>query len=367
MVFTGWPWASWSFPLIWAQGVGPRGAATPSGPLVNPNALAPLALRRWFGSLTLCSPDSVPGLYPLFLWLAALGFLAFLVLLFQGPFSALRQLLDLSGHARVFRDATGRLRRSGRMLALTVGLTVLSWTGSQSLSFNAPQGREDQLQITRSRSLVELGFEQGALAALTPLRDVAGLGSNLPMLALAVVILFRATAENWGAGNPTPGMPRRERTSGWATVVWFCGGGYIVYRIIALAQASPDLPLGNCLMIEPAVIPLTMLVCDGILLAWVVTELRDAGFVRQEGAGFDVNAPLSLMPAASLACLAALPARYLATAVFLVFLYLPGAVRTAPGVGTVLRWQSIWGNADVQAAALAFCGIAGSVVWSGAV
>jgi hypothetical protein len=359
----GWAWASWPLPVFWAQAA--SSAATAPTPATNPSALAPLALRRWFGSLTLSSPESVPGMYGLYLWLVGLGVLALLVLMIQGPGTALSQAFDLAGHARIVGDASRRLRRAGRMLALTVGLTVLSWTGSQSLSYNDAQGREDQLLLSRSRSLGELGFEQGVLAALTPLRDVAGLGSNLPMLALAVVLLFRATAESWGGGQIIEGLPSKRRAPGWATVGWVCGTLFILYRLIALATpGSPDLPKGNCLMIESLVVPAIMLVADGVLLGWVLTELRNAGFVDPDGAAFDPCESVALMPGASLACLAALPARYVATAVFLVSFYIPSAVRSTPAVGGFLRWQSLWGVADLQVAALSLAGLAGAVAWT---
>src|SRR5262249_59385646 len=121
---------------------------------------------------------------------AGLGALLLLAVVAQGPGRALRQLLDVPGHVRVVSAGANRLRRAGRLLAVTIGLTVLSWTGSQSFTFKLDQGKDDLLLLTRSRSLAELATEQGVLAALTPLRDVAGLASNLPMLALAAVLLF---------------------------------------------------------------------------------------------------------------------------------------------------------------------------------
>ena len=53
--------------------------------------------------------------------------------------------------------------------------------------------------LTRSRSLGELAIEQGILAGLTPLRDVAGLGDNLPLLVCAVIVLFRVSFEPPGS------------------------------------------------------------------------------------------------------------------------------------------------------------------------
>ena len=47
-------------------------------------------------------------------------------------------------------------------------------------------------------------MEQGMFAAVTPLRDVAGLGDNLPLLIIAAIMLFRASFDlpGWGASQP---------------------------------------------------------------------------------------------------------------------------------------------------------------------
>ena len=56
-----------------------------------------------------------------------------LALGFQGPVRALRQFFDLAGHLRLVSAAFDRLRRAGRMVAVTIGATVIAWTVSQSL------------------------------------------------------------------------------------------------------------------------------------------------------------------------------------------------------------------------------------------
>lgn len=352
-------WTAWTLPVVWAQAAG-SGAG--SSAATTPNALAPLALRRWCGGQTLCSPESVPSLFGVWVWLAGLGALLLLVMAFQGPGGALRQLFDLPGHARLTAAAVRRCRRAGRMAAVVIGATVLSWTGSQSLSFQRPEGRDDMLLLTRTRGPGELAVEQGAFAALTPLRDVASLGGNLPLVVAATLVLFRTSADTWG-GPPVPGK-RRPRPSAWAPVCWCCGGLLVLYRLVSVGSGSADLPLGGCLMVEAVVVPAVMAICDGILLAWVLVEVRDAGSDHPDGAAFDPHAAVALMPGTVVACLLALPARYLATAVLLASYYLPSSAGSSP-VGTFLRWQLGRGLADVQGVALLAAGLAGAAAWGG--
>jgi hypothetical protein len=342
-------------PLVWAQ--------APAGGL-NPNSLAPLALRRWFAGLTLSSPQFIPSGHGLWAFLAALGLLLLAAFLIQGPIAAMRQLFDLSGHVLLVRDGVRRVWRAGRLVATAIALTVLSWTTAEAMVYNADSGRADLLLLTRARGLGELAIEQGVLAGLTPLRDVAGLGDNLALLILATIVVFRTSIEPQGSGEP-PGMGRvRPRARpGWTTLVWGLGALYALYRVVARAAGSVDLPLGGCLVVEAVLIPAAMLIVDGFLLAWILTELRQAGLETAGEERLDPLAAIALLPGAALACAVALPARYLATFVFLAQAHLPTSV-TATALGDYIRWQLGWGLTDVQAAALLSVGLVGVVAWS---
>ena len=129
------------------------------------------------------------------------GLLLVLALFFQGPLALLKQLFDLPGHVRLVRKATRRVWRAGRMVSIAIGFTVLSWTASQALVFIRDSGRRlDLILLTKSRRPGELALEQGILAGMTPLRDVAGLGDNLPLLIIAAIVVFRASLDlpGWG-------------------------------------------------------------------------------------------------------------------------------------------------------------------------
>jgi hypothetical protein len=221
--------------------------------------------------------------------------------------------------------------------------------------------------LTKSRALGELAAEQGVFAGLTPLRDVAGLGDNLPLLVIAAIMIFRSSIEIPGWGAPSPGVglavqPAPART-GWSTLIWGSASLYALYRIVARMAGSVDLPLGGCLVVEALVIPFLMVVCDGVLLAWLLTELRNAGLDYTGEDRLDVRQAIALMPGAALACALALPSRYVATFVVLGSAYLPTSAM-ATSLGNYIRWLGGWGLTDLQGAALLGLGLAGAVAWS---
>jgi hypothetical protein len=293
-----------------------------------------------------------------------LAVLLVVVVVAQGPVRALGQLFDIAGHIRLFRDSMRRIRRAGGVVAALIGFLVVSWTAAQSLVYYRESGRNDLLSLSRSRALGELAAEQGILAALTPLRDVTGLADNLPLLVVAVIMLFRASIEPQRSGEAGAMGGRGRAQPGWTTAAWGVGALYILYRIVARAAGSPELPYGNCLVIETILIPVAMATVDGLLLAWLLVEIRNAGI---DAAGEGRLAPLqavALMPAAVLGCVAALPARYVAAFVVLVNDHLPTSVQTT-ALGGYIRWQlGDWGLADLQAASLAVVGLVGMVAWT---
>jgi len=370
-----------AMPLLWAQAVGggatsPAGAGSASGQ-ANPAAMAMLAFRRWSSGLTLSSPQAVPSLDVVWPFLAGISLLLILAVVLQGPLRALKQLVDVPGHIALVRMATQRVWRAGRLVAAAITVTVVAWTGSQTLGFLADRtdrGKAELALLTRSRARLEMALEQGVLAGSTPLRDLAGLGDNLPLLIIAVYLVFRASSGLMPASGPFPGGPGLKSTysrltdrstgiSGWSTWIWGFGSLYILYRLVARASGSIDLPLGGCLIAEAVLVPLIMVICDGFLLGWVLTELRKAGFVDAGEDRFHPAAAFELMPAACLGCLLALPARYVGALVFLVQIHLPTSIGTTL-LGRYIRWQLGWGLIDLQAASLVVIGLVGVVAWS---
>ncbi len=359
------------FPPIWAQAGAPGGPGVPgapgapgSGPV---GSLLVIALRRWCGSLTL-SPPGAAGLvsYGALAWLIGLGLLLLVAILAQGPGTAIGQVFDVAGHSRLLGAALARFRRSGRLLGIAVSATVVAWTASQLFNYSVPSGRDDMLLLTKGRRLMDVALGQGGLAALTPLRDVVGLGLEIPLLIAAAVVLFQFSTDRWGTGvRPSLSVRRRSsRSSRWSTVGWGITAMAALYRFVGLLAGSGDLPLGGCLFPEAIVVPTLMTLSDGVIVAWVLVELRSAGMGSLDNETTDVGGGVLLIPAAALACFLAFPARYLAAAGVLTSYHLPPGPNGAAQVSAFIRWLLGWGLIDIQAGALVFAGIFGAVAWS---
>jgi hypothetical protein len=345
-------------PRVYAQ-------AQPAAP--NLNSMYFLALRRWCASMTLSSPQTIPSVHVLGAFAAGLCVLLVLAIAFQGPFAALKQVFDLLGHASLVRKAARRVWRASRMVSIAIGFTVVSWTASQAWVFTQESRKADLVMLTKSRGPGELAMEQGMFAAMTPLRDVTALADNLPLLIIAAIIVFRSSFELPGWGAPQPGHEADPSgagaRAGWSTLIWGCAALYALYRIVSRMAGNIDLPLGGCLVAEVVIVPVLMIVSDGLLLAWLLTELRNAGRDDTGGDRLDTRQAIALMPAAALACAVAMPARYVATFILLGQAYLRTSA-SATSVGDYVRWQLGWGLTDLQAAALVGIGLAGTVAWS---
>jgi hypothetical protein len=338
--------------LFWAQVTAP-----------NPDAFPLLALRRWYGSLSLSSPVPAAGRVPLYLWLGALGLALILAILIQGPGRALRQLLDLPGHGRLLSSSLIRLRGAARSVAILICVVVLAWTVGQFAHYDAPARLEDLIVFVSGRPTPEIALEQGLLAALVPLRDVLGLGDYLILMIVLTVRVFKLAADRWsGFDDPfadIQGPPARG-----VSLCWIAGWLYIMYRLGSLlAYDRADLPLDLGFFPEVVVVPVLMLLADAMLLAMLLVELRAAGLEDDVSGPVDVRAMVTLWPAAILACAVAIPARYIAAGAWLFAVDLPVWTSSVRGV---LSWLMLgWGLATIQAVVLGLVGVVGVVAWSG--
>ncbi|WP_435021230.1 hypothetical protein TA3x_002261 [Tundrisphaera sp. TA3] len=328
--------------------------------------IAILAIRRWCGGLTLSPPEPVPGLVSpgLWAWLAGLGALLTVAAALQGPGRAFLQMIDLAGLARLLSDAVERLRKAARMVVAVVAMTVVTWTAGQAVSYNKPQGLDEVRLLTRGYSRVDVALGQGVLAAVTPLRDIQALGMMIPVLAAAVIILFRFNFDSWGTGIRPP-REIRERASRWSMLGWAGTAVYLLYyRVIAAMAGQGGMPVGGWLVVEVVVAPALMALATGVVLAWVLAELRGVGVDGSSGEAMDVLGSVLLFPAAILASLLTFPAAYLAMSTLLVSAYAPPDTAVGKALAPSIRWALGWGLAEIQAFGLAWVGLLGAVAWS---
>jgi hypothetical protein len=172
-------------------------------------------------------------------------------------------------------------------------------------------------------------------------------------------MVFKLSADRWVTSEEDPLKPRPP-LPGWTTLCWGCTWLYAMYRFASLVVDTGGLPLGGCLFVEAGIIPFLMLVSDGLLLAWVLVELRSAGLGDIGAEGIDARGAIALLPAAAFACLLALPARYVATADWLLLEDIPSLKSSAWLRPFVRGWGLVW----LQSAAVIGAGFAGAVAWS---
>jgi hypothetical protein len=326
----------------------------------DPLALPMLALRRWFESTSLSASQAEPTARALLAWLCGMAILLVLVLVLQGPRRALGQLLDLRFHLRLLRTALLRLKRAGRTVTVLLGSTVIAWTGFQFAHYSEQPRLDDLMVFQRGRSLSELAFEQATFAALVPLRDLASLGDQILLLIAAGILVFKLAADRWG-GNDDPYEEMANPLPAWTTPCWGATWLYALYRLAGVIMGMEGYPAGGCFVVEALGVPVLMALADGLLLGWVLVELRRAGYADDITA-LDVRSTVALWPMAGLTCLLIMPGRYLAVATWLAMPYAPGGLSQrwlAPGLlgGRLML--------ALQVAALAMVPLAGALAWGG--
>jgi hypothetical protein len=331
---------------LWAQ-------ARPVAPGTDPQWIARIALRRWFSGLTLSAPEVFSSKVPWLALGAGLGALLLLVLLVQGPTRALAQLFDVRGHFRAVSASLSRFRRANRLVVVLLVAAVASWTAGQTRHFSAPQRLEELALLLKNKGVGELAVEQGVLAGLTPFRDLCGLGDTLVLMLAASVLVFKVSAERWDFDADEKDMSAEP---GWTTPAWGAAWLYVLYRVIVLIVSPEGYPVSGSLYVEPFAVSVLMLASDGLLLGWVLVEMRhaitDAADAPVE---VEVAEVVRWLPTAVVACLAALPARVVAVAAYLSLRYAPA------GMLGGLTWLLLgWGLSIVQAASLVLLPLVGA-------
>ncbi len=341
---------------IWAQAQAPT-------PGIDPARMPLLALRRWCSSLTLSSPEVYPSLFGLWAGLTAVAVLLIVILMVQGPRKALTQVFDVPGLWVLLSAAVGRLKRSPRLMAILLGTAVIAWTGWELRGFSNTERLEDLAILLKNKSLGEVAFEQASLAALTPLRDVAAMGDLWPLLVAATLVVFKLSADRWGMIPSDAELIGVETPPPWTTAAWCAGFLYALYRVVQDLKSPDGLPVGGCMFLEAAFVPLLMLAADGMLLGWAMAELARARPDRPDATeGYAVLEGLRLMPLAMVACVFVLPARYAASMVWLALPHLNLILESA-GLANVAGLFRGHGLIVLQASSLVALGMVGATAW----
>jgi hypothetical protein len=332
--------------LILAQQLSMPNASAPG---VDPLRYPLLVLKRWFGSVTLSSPEPLPSQTSLLLaWGIAAAILIAIAVIFQGPKRALRQLFDIPGHLGLVHHTIWRLKTSGRMLVFVFGTAIVSATCWQFTTYTMAEKKEDLAILFKSKSRMDVASEQGILAAMSPARDVLALGDTTLLLILISALVFKRSADRWSAGEEDYESPKRSGAiSGWMTVSWCAAWLYVLYRLVSVIVDREGLPLSMGFLPEVFVVPLLALFSDALLLSWLLTELRSK---RVDSDSVDMEVVVRDIPSAFLCCAFAMPARWVSLLLWLAVRYVPGG----SGVGghvlrDVLRG---WGLVVLTAAGL---------------
>ena len=297
---------------------------------------------------------------PVLALLSGLGGLLLLALVFQGPRRALSQFFDIPGNVRLLADAIQRFRRAGRVLVVLLLSAVASWTVWQTRFYARPQNLEELALLLKNKGLWGVAMEQGILAALTPFRDLSGLADTMVLLLVASVLVFKASAERWAVDSLDQ---VDEEIPAWGTLAWGSAWLFVIYRVIWLVLSPDGEPAYLRIYLEPFLIPLLMVIADGLLLGWVLVEFRRATLDgASEVSGQGIGEAVSWLAPAIMVCIITLPARIICVTAYLSTRYIPV---TAPGwLRDALIWLLLgWGPTILQAASLVLLPLVGAAAY----
>ena len=194
-------------------------------------------------------------------------------------------------------------------------------------------------------------------AAVVPLRDWVGLGDLLPLVLGASILLFARTAEvaqHLRVTTRTIEQVRFKRRMG---TIWVGLILLVAYRVIVFIVDPAAAPMADCMFVNAIAMPTLMLVADGILLSWVLTEFGRALLVHLDWEPDDTVAFNRGIPSSILCCALMNPGRYV-----LMGCAIWEAQFTTPATWPASRWVPIlWACTISQVLGLAWFGFPGVV------
>ncbi len=327
-----------------------------------------LALKRWVGQITLTNPQTTSTAdYLARYWLIALAAIFLAALAVQGPKRFFAGLFRKSEFDHTLRSGLRRLRARLLVPMAMLGLVLCSWSTSQLLQYGKTSNL-DALQLSlRGKTITAFALEQGSLTAITPLRDLFGLADIWPMVAAGLFCGFRyASQAQW---IPHSLKSRSQvRAHFLAQCFWIVASVWLVYRLVLGVSGDGGLPLHSGAWFEVVLEPLTMLLIDSVLLAWVIVELRDSLTASSERLAPNAEGLFDLFPAIIAVSLLLAPARVFSHVVWLSWnsaLENMGDSAQLPAqVVQYVVWGLSWGLIDLQVFAAPLAILAGAVAYS---
>jgi len=264
----------------------------------------------------------------------------------------LRGLLDVRWNLEQIASGLELLRRNKRPLWVLLVAAVSSWTCWSLRAWREPSGvvELESMLALHGNSATSLAWAHSFVAAVVPLRDFVSLGDLLPLLLGATLLLFGRT--------PEMGIHLRSMTRAMENIrlkrrlgtLWVALIILLAYRTVANVVDPMAGITSGCLVIDIIVLPVLLLMSDGLLLSWLLAEYGRAAREHFDWQADDTAAFVRGWPGAMLVCGLMNPGRY---AVLLLAMW--ETQFRQPLRWPVTRWGPIlWAAAIAQVIGLAW-------------
>jgi hypothetical protein len=325
-----------------------------------------LALKRWVGQSSLTNPQtSSPSDFLTQYWLIALAAIFVFGLLAQGPRRFLVGLFQRSEFEAILKSGLVRLRSRLLVPLAMFGLLLTSWSTSQLLQYRST-ANFDALQLTlRGKTVTAYSLEQGVMTAITPLRDLISLADAWPLVAAGLFCGFRyASMAQWIPNSIKTRLQFRAQF--YNQIFWIVSSIWLVYRLVVGVSGDGGLPLYSGAWFEIVLEPITMVLIDATLLAWVIVEIRDSLTSDTERLAPNFESIFELFPSIVLVSILLAPARIFSHLVWLTWNTalenIDGSQMPVQIVQKVI-WALSWGLIDLQTMAAPLAILAGAVAF----
>jgi hypothetical protein len=225
----------------------------------------------------------------------------------------LRGLVDIRWNLEQIASGMELLRRNKRPLWVLLVASVASWTCWSLLVWRERAGIADleTMLAMHGNSAMLLAWARSFSAAIVPLRDFVALGELLPLLVGATLLLFGRTPE---MGQHLRSMTRAMeniRLKRRLGTLWVALIVLVAYRTVSnVVDPAAGITSGCPMIIDIVVLPVLLLMSDGLLLSWLLAEYGRAVRGHFDWQPDDTAAFVRGWPGAMLVCGLMNPGRY---------------------------------------------------------